>query len=352
MKIWIDVLTPKQVNFFAPLSRRLQRKGHRVTLTTRVYREANQMLAALRIDATKIGQHGGADLRQKLTSSTKRIEKLIPFVNKIAPNICISFSSPEAARVSFGLGVPHLCISDSPHAEAVSRLTVPLSRKLFTPSVIPKEAWTRYGISRGNIVHYDALDPVVWLRDFSPDRKILERLGLEESRPIVILRSAESRAAYLSNIATTPDLMVSLSKALIRRLPNLQIVLLSRYDLSGFLKKHVPATVTVPSTIVDSSSLLSYADVFVGGGGTMTAEAALLGVPTISCYPSEPTYVDKFLIRRGLLERRTALETIVSRSVHLLSKGKGRERKTRAQTLLDGMEDPLAYIEGEVARFV
>lgn len=157
MKIWIDVLTPKQVNFFAPLYRRLHSKGHKVTLTTRDYREANQTLATLRIDATRIGRHGGSDPRKKLTSSTKRIEKLIPFVDKVNPDVCISFSSPEAARVSFGMGVPHLCVSDSPHAEAVSRLTVPLSKRIFTPSVIPKEAWTRYGIAEENIVQYKAL---------------------------------------------------------------------------------------------------------------------------------------------------------------------------------------------------
>jgi len=35
----------------------------------------------------------------------------------------------------------------------------------------------------------------------------------------------------------------------------------------------------------------------------MTAEAAMLGVPTISCYPGEPTIIERYLVREKLIER-------------------------------------------------
>jgi predicted glycosyltransferase len=44
MKVWIEVLTPKQALFFEPLYRALKREGHETLITTRVYREAEQSL--------------------------------------------------------------------------------------------------------------------------------------------------------------------------------------------------------------------------------------------------------------------------------------------------------------------
>ncbi len=351
MKIWIDILTPKQVNFFAPLTHRLKRKGHDVFLTTRKYREANELLERLGLDAVSVGRHGGARLEEKLMCSTKRVQKLILFVKRAHPDVCLSFSSPEAARVAFGTGIPHLCVSDSPHATAVSRLTIPLSKILFTPSVIPLAAWTKYGISRRSIVCYDALDPVVWLRNLRPSKRVLNELGLDHSAKIVTLRSEESRAAYLNGRKTENRLMPHVTKELTRTLPDLQIVLLARYDSAKSLRKTLPKQVVVPTSIIDSSSLISYSSVFIGAGGTMNAEAALLGVPCISCYPSDPTYVDKYLIRQGLVKRETTLRGIVKTSLHYLrNQDMLSARKSRAQELLHRMEDPLAYVERGIAQ--
>ena len=44
MKVWIDILTPKQANFFGELHHRLNAKGHKTVLTTREYREVNELL--------------------------------------------------------------------------------------------------------------------------------------------------------------------------------------------------------------------------------------------------------------------------------------------------------------------
>ena len=56
----------------------------------------------------------------------------------------------------------------------------------------------------------------------------------------------------------------------------------------------------VTEEIVDGKSLLGLSALFIGAGGTMTAEAALQGVPTISIYPKS-TIVEDYLIRNGLV---------------------------------------------------
>ena len=67
------------------------------------------------------------------------MEKLSRKIERFLPDIAISFCSPEAARISFGFGIKHIAFCDSPHANAVMRLTLPLIQKLLIPSPIPKK---------------------------------------------------------------------------------------------------------------------------------------------------------------------------------------------------------------------
>ena len=90
----------------------------------------------------------------KLNSSIQRMNHLLDKIIKFAPDLTVSFCSPEASRVSYGMGIKHIAFSDSPHAEAVMRLSVPFVQKLLIPWVIPKKEFVKYGISKKNIIHY------------------------------------------------------------------------------------------------------------------------------------------------------------------------------------------------------
>jgi len=85
-------------------------------------------------------------------------------IEVFSPDLAISYCSPEAARISFGLGIKHIAFCDSPHANAVMRLTLPLIQKLLIPHVIPKNEFSRYGIDKKNIISYKAIDAVVTIK--------------------------------------------------------------------------------------------------------------------------------------------------------------------------------------------
>jgi predicted glycosyltransferase len=346
MKVWIDVLTPKQANFFAQLHHRLNAKGFKTLVTTREYREVNELLDLRGLKAVQIGRHGGAALGEKLVESSRRILGLAKAVEEYGPDVAISFSSPEAARVAFGLKIPHYCISDSPHAEAVCKLTIPLSQKLFTPWVVPLWAWKRYGINPRDIIRYHALDPKVWLTSYKSSPKTLDGIKLDPARPLMVIRTPEEFAAYLSDrLSSAPSTADIIGRVLDLDDGSLQIVVLPRYDMQGEkFKKRFGDRIIVPEHIVDAISLMRISSVFVGGGGTMTAEAALLGLPVISYYPSEPTFVDRFLVNQGLVDRILDPSRIAQRVV-AISKSRDTEfYRKRSAKLIDSMEDPLNTI--------
>jgi len=349
MKVWVDILTPKQVLFMGELSRRLEAKAHTVLRTTRKYREVNELLELKGINATVVGKHGGASLKGKLTASSQRITELASIVEKFKPDLSIGFASPEAARTAFGLGVSHYTINDSPHSEAVALLTIPLSKKLFSPKIIPLEAWSKLGAGPEKIVQYDALDPIVWLREFHPNSGILEELGLDNTIPIVVIRAEEAFASYLlGRVPEEGSVVIPIINSLIKRLrEQVQIVFLPRYqEQVKIVKKEFHKRVIVPEKVIDGSNLLHFSSVFIGCGGTMTAEAALMGIPTITCYPGESTFVDKYLVRNRLSYRLTDPEDVTKKTVQILENAEEYRKKfqKRAKTLTSKMEDPLEVI--------
>jgi len=343
MRVWIDVLTPKQANLFSVLVPRLEANGHEVHVTTRHYREVEQLLQIRGTKATVVGRHGGANLPTKLAESSKRITELAGFVSHSEPDLVISCCSPEAARVAYGLHIPHYAVCDSPHAEAVCRLTLPLSKKLFTPRVIPKAAWRRYGVASFDIIQYNALDPVVWIREYASSSP-KEPSSLIGEKPLVLMRPEEEYASYFQTATTKKSIITQLARPLTKL--GAQVIVLPRYEEQvEVLTGELAGVASVLPNLVDAVALYSRCSAFVGAGGTMSAEAALMGVPTISCYPSEPTYVDKYLFKHKLAQRVLSVDRAVARVRRFLTDPKlAIRQKEKADRALAKMEDPLQII--------
>jgi uncharacterized protein len=358
VKIWFDILTPKQIMFFKSAIIMLQKQGHEVLCTSRNYREANELSRLMKLNLLMVGNHGGSDLFDKLFQSSKRIMELAKIISKFSPNLVISFSSPEASRVSFGLGINHIGFNDSPHAEAVARLTIPLLTKLFTPSAIPISAWKRFGISSKQIIRYKGLDPVAWLtRDLyettfrqqgkkrpwiDKDLEFLEELKIDHLRKSILIRLEESKAAYISNkhLRIRPlDLVDYVANNFA---DNNNIIILCRYpDQITEMSKRFRNKAIVLRQVVEGVKLLNNIDIFVGAGGTMTAESALLGKPTISIAPIR-FYIDDYLRKIGLVTQASSPLQIEK----LLKSFLDDEQKciliqNRAARILDKMEDPI-----------
>lgn len=353
MLIWLDFLTPKQLFFLGELGRRLEARGHNVFKTTRQYREVDTLVKLKNIEALTVGKHGGATLEGKLAASAHRIELLSHIISRLKPEISIAFASPDAARTAFGLGIPHFTVNDSPHSVFVAHLTIPLALKLFSPAVIPKAAWSRLGARRDQIIQYNALDPVAWLKTFTPNPDVLYELGLDTSRPILVFRVEEAFASYLLGYSKVeePTILLTINKLIEGYDKPVQIIALPRYDEQiPVIKASSHDRIIVPKKAIDGPSLLFYTSVFIGAGGTMTAESALLGTPTLSCYPREPTIVENYLIKEKLVHRITDADKASKKIIQILDNYESvrRTQRERAEALVSKMEDPLEIIVNAV----
>ncbi len=339
LKIWFDVLTPKQLLFFEPMIKKLSKKNQILT-TTRNYREASE-LAKIRKQHMKIvGKHGGNENFGKLYASVERMEKLVKIINRFKPDLTISFCSPDASRVAFGLGIKHIGFCNAPHSIAVMKLSVPLLTKLLIPKHIPKKEFEIFGINSSNIIQYNAMDEYIIIKNKSKKLQ-LPKLHLKKSRNI-LFRTYETQASYVKNLKEFDT--INAIKVIANKFQNYNVIILGRY--SEQIKKlnlELQGNVIVLDKVVDSEAIFSITDIFVGSGGTMTSEAALRGIPTIS-YDSVPNLDEKYLVKNGLIIRCKDYKKIPLVIKSVLEKDK-KNIKNKAKKFLNAMEDPYRKLE-------
>jgi predicted glycosyltransferase len=332
LKIWFDVLTPKQLLFFEPMIRRIK-KNHTILCTSRDYNQVTQLANIRSIRLAIVGKHGGSKMHDKLNASLHRAKLLSTRIKRFSPDVTISFCSPEAARVSYGLDIAHICFSDSPHAKAVMRLVVPLIQKLLVPWIIPKKEFVKFGINSNDIIHYKAIDAsIIAKRKISKNSK---RLDKESRRRMILVRVEEEYASY----STKKRPAIPIIKEIIKNFNGEEIVVMGRYASQvRQLAQTFGKKIRVLSKVIDSKILLENTDVFVGSGGTMTAESALLGIPTIS-YNAIPNIIESYLVRKKLVIRETNPKRVAT-SIRNILESSNLETKKRSKKMLDSMEDP------------
>lgn len=332
LKIWIDILTPKQVLFFEPMIKRL-RKKHLVICTSRQYMEVNKLAKMRKMSLIIAGRHGGSERSDKLKASLDRMNELTKIIKKFSPDISISFCSPEATRVSFGLGIKHIAFSDSPHAKAVMKISIPLVDRLLIPWIIPKNEFSKYGISTKKIISYKAIDASVIIKNKGNNSTLKKFKNIKKKT--ILIRLYESQASYINYKEAN---MISILQK-ISRLSDYNILVLARNsDQIKKLKTKFKKKIKILNGVVDNNEILSFTDVFVGSGGTMTAEAALRGIPTIS-YNAAPNIVEKYLVKKCLIKREENPKKIVPLIEKLLKSNKNKFRRN-VKTELSRMEDP------------
>ncbi len=335
MKIWIDVLTPKQLLFLEPIMKNLGKK-HKILCTTRRYREVDHLIKIRKLKIQTIGKHGGSNNSDKLNANLNRMKGLMPIIEKFRPDVTISSCSPDAARISYGLQIKHVAFSDAPHAEAVMKLTIPLIQKLLIPWVIPKKEFTKYGILPKNIITYKAIDATLIISQ-KPKKNTVPQINKKGRN--ILFRTHESSASYTKKKIDLVKMIKILAS-----IKNVNIIVLGRYsDEIAQLAKNLNNQVTILKKPVDSGEILGMTDIFVGSGGTMTAEAALRGIPTLS-YNAIPNIIEEYLVRKKLVTRIDKANELDKLILRILNK-KSNTLKNRAKKEFKSMENPMKKLE-------
>jgi len=286
MDVWIDALTSKQGTLLAHVALRLINEGFKVFMTCREYELTCDSINRLGLEPYVVGRYAEGDLLNKLQADSERISKLATLVRDVNPKALIAYPNPSASRVAFGLKIPYIALTDSPHAEIPSRLSLPLASHVIFSSCIDRHSISRYVFQeKCNILQYNGVDELIWIKHGRPSDEVLALYGVERFSYVVV-RPQESYASYYL------------------RQPNVDIVdvikLINSYDLTVVFIPRYSTHYELFRKLVDKGlkiklitrgydglSLTYYAFMVITGGGTLAREASLLGTPAITFFPQK-----------------------------------------------------------------
>ncbi|MHA1865682.1 MAG: DUF354 domain-containing protein [Candidatus Heimdallarchaeaceae archaeon] len=344
MLIWFDAVTAKEPLLFDAIAKELEKEGHSVIFTCREYDYVSSLFELLGREVAVFGKHGGKTLYGKLIAGNERIKLLADYINDLdkKPDYHICFGCPESTRVAFGLGIPVININDSPHAWAVAKLTIPLSKYLVYSGCIKEEEWLKLGAVKEQLYPYDGIDEVGWLKSFEPNEEVLSLLGLSKEDHFIVARPEESSAAYMLNDNITSSTYLDVILDALLKIYKGKVVVFPRYQKQKeLLQERYKEKIIVPPKAVDTLSLYYYADLCITGGATMARESAAIGTPAISYFPRELAVL-KHISKTGIpLYNEYTISDAIKRAKDLLFSNNKEKQRKKTKKILSQMESPV-----------
>jgi predicted glycosyltransferase len=247
-----------------------------------------------------IGKHYGASKLKKALGYPVRIWQLYEYLRRRQPDVAISHSSFHSPVVARLLGIPSVYMNDNEHALgnipsflAASAILVPeclSAEKLRRQYASPRKVRRYPGVKEGVYLH--RLESVL--------RK--SQCARNGSRRSIYVRPEPSTAQYYKAVTNFLDeLLLGLKdEADVTLLPR------DREQARRYAEPRFNG-ISVLTGVLDIAQIAPRCDLFIGAGGTMTREMAVLGVPTISVYQEALLDVDRFLLAHQALVHRPAL---------------------------------------------
>jgi predicted glycosyltransferase len=303
LRIWIDLDNTPHPSFFRPIATELRARGHDVTVTARRGRQTVELGRLYGLDPLVVGGIRGRLWATKAATTVWRALRLALFGTGRHFDLAISHGSRPLVLAGWALRVPVLTIYDYEGVDV--GLFRRFSDRLLVPEAVRAEMPDE---ERARVLGYPGTKEDVYLADFQPEPGIRDQLGVTDADLLVLLRPEADAAHY------HPRDRQPLLEAMVDRLatdPRVHVALLprgraQRRDVGALLDdRGIRWSVPRP---VDGRQLVWAADLVIGGGGTMTREAAVLGVPACSVFQGPTGAVDRSLEAGGRLQLLRGVE--------------------------------------------
>ena len=329
MRIWFELTNSPHINMFAAMIRELERE-HEVVITCRPLANTIDLLDLHGFKYEVVGLHYGGKLWAKLFGFPIRVMQLVRFLAGKQIDVAISqssFHSPVASRL---LGVRCIYMNDNEHAMG----NVPAflcADTIMVPEFLGIAKLRKQMANPRKVIHYPGVKEGIYLWELDQRlQDLASTIGKKKSgaRPVVYIRPEPWTAQYYKGSRNFLDEIVLGMK------DRVDIVLLPRGKEQGeHYQDRKFSGIRVVTTALDIADIAPDCDLFIGAGGTMTREMAVLGIPTISVYQDELLDVDRYLLEVGAFlhmpgltasQALSFLESAIHRPANrgLLEKGK------------------------------
>jgi predicted glycosyltransferase len=337
MKIWFDLSNSPHINLFAYLIRDLEVSGHQVVISCRPLANTIDLLDLHGFRYEVVGEHYGAKFWRKVFGYPIRVWQLAQWLRPQRIDVAVSqssFHSPVAARL---LGVRSIYMNDNEHAMGNVPSFLAASR-ILVPEFLSDESLRRQWAPLRRVRRYPGVKEGIYLWRLDERIRNESRARSAGRRPTVYVRPEPWTAQYYKGDRNFMD------ELLLGIKDQVAVTLLPRGKAQGEHYRDAKFQgIRIVDTALDIADIAPDCDMFVGAGGTMTREMAVLGIPTISVYQDELLDVDRFLLQQGAFLHRPTLT-----AAELLAEVAQSERQGANMALLDKGREAYAMIRREI----
>ena len=266
MRIVVDINHPGHVHMFKNFIWEMEKRGHEILITATEKDIAFQLLDNYGFKYINLGSYGH-NLFLKMINIPIIDVKMYKAVKGFNPDIFIGLGSLRAAHISFLLQKKSIIFEDTEHSTEQIKLYLPFADIACTPSCFQKNLGKKQ-------LRYNGYHELAYLHPnyFTPNSKVLNGLGLKEGESFIILRFVAWGASHdigHHGIQNKLELVKELEKYG-------RIIITSEGPLETELEQY--KLKVSPEKLHE---LLYHATLYIGEGGTMASEAAVLGTPAI-----------------------------------------------------------------------
>jgi len=285
---------------FHDLIRELEKDGHEVVITSRPLANTVQLLDQRGLKHTIIGEHYGKNIYKKVFGYPIRVMQLRSFLKNKKIDLAISQSSFHSPLTAWLLGVPSIYTNDNEHAMG-NKPSFIFASQILIPENLAVEKVATWGVSAKKVLQYPGVKEGIYL--WSKGEQIQkERNNTSDKTIRIYIRPEPQTAQYYKGKQNFLD------DTIIELKDKYSITVLPRdKNQSEHYSQPKFTGVHVPEKPMSFDEIAAKCTVFIGAGGSMTRELAILGIPTISVYQDELLDVDGYLLKQGLMLHEPSL---------------------------------------------
>lgn len=306
MKILVDINHPAHVHFFRNFIEYAKKSGHEVFVTASDKDIALKLLSEYKITFHRLPSYG-KNIFIKIFNIFRINVFMFLYTLRIKPDVMMGIASFRVAHAAWLTGAKSYIFDDTEHSTFEILMYKPFATKIFTPSCFTKDLGPKQ-------IFYPGYHELSYLHPevFKPDISVLHEIGLKENEPYFILRFVSWNAGHdigqkgLSNSGKKKIVETLLKYG--------KVLITSEYPLESYFE---PYRISISPAKIHH--LLFYSSMYIGEGGTMASEAALLGIPSVYINTLRMGYLEELEKKYELLHIYSDENTAISNIEKILS---------------------------------
>ncbi|MBI2148937.1 DUF354 domain-containing protein [Candidatus Woesearchaeota archaeon] len=337
MKIMIDILHPAHVHFFKNFINEMEKEGHEILVTTRKKDVTLELLNLYNIKYISLSKHGKYFLSLPI-EWIKRNIKFYFIAKRFKPDVITGIMGATIAPMGNLLGIPSVVFWDTEHTKKLNFMIFKLATLVCVPTCFR-------GKINKNCIKYSGYHELAYLhpKRFKPDAKILKTLGVKKDEKFTLIRFISWGAIHdlgEKGIKNKEKFVETIKK-------HSKVFISYEGEMPEELKKY-----KIKLPVTEIHNILYYAGLYIGEGGTMASEAAVLGTPAICTNPQFCGYIDEQEKKYKLTYILTDEKIALNKAVEILKSKNIKEKYgLRKKKMLEEKIDVTSFIIKTIKKF-